>query len=143
MAPAQVNSTNVLDVWRHIQGGRPKNGTSNKNKLLFDIGDYVCVSKTKGIFEKGYEHNWSYEVFIKISKIILREPVVYKIVDLNGEDIESAFYKHELQKVDANADTAFKIDKILEKRGPVRDFLLSGKDILINLIRGLHNLASE
>ena len=33
-----------------------------------------------------------------ISKIQLTIPVIYKITDYNGEEIESVFYEQELQK---------------------------------------------
>jgi hypothetical protein len=68
-----------------------------KHKPKFNVGDKVRISKVKGTFEKGYEPNWSYEVF-KISKVIHSIPVTYNLVDLEGEPITGSFYEQELQK---------------------------------------------
>lgn len=65
----------------------------------------------------------------KIIKVIMREPIVYRLVDLNDEEIEGVFYESELQKVEIKPDTVFKIDKILSKqsRGPSKKVLVKWK----------------
>ncbi len=64
-------------------------------------------------FEKGYEKNWSEELFT-IIKQIPRNPPVYRIKDLMDEEIKGTFYAEELQKV--KKSDHFPIDKILKKR---------------------------
>jgi hypothetical protein len=88
---------------------------SNKKKPLCKIGDIVRISLNKHIFSKGYDPNWSEEVF-KIDKIILREPIVYCLKDLAEEAIEGVFYEKEVQKVIINEDTNYLIDKIVQTR---------------------------
>jgi hypothetical protein len=49
----------------------------------------------KRTFEKGYLPNFSKEIFI-ISKQIPRDPPVYKLKDLDGEELKGTFYEKEL-----------------------------------------------
>ena len=67
-------------------------------KFKFHVGDRVRLAKKKGHFEKGYTTNFTSEIFI-VSKRIARTPPVYKIKDLNGEEIEGTVYANELQLV--------------------------------------------
>ena len=66
-----------------------------KEKPKFKIGDRVRIYKYKKDFEKGYEPNWTKEIFV-VSAINNTSPITYKIKDLNGEDIVGSFYKQEL-----------------------------------------------
>ena len=66
------------------------------------------------MFEKGFEKNWSREIF-KIIEVLRRDRVVYKLEDLLGEPIEGTFYEIELQKV--NLPEKYAIEKILQKKG--------------------------
>jgi hypothetical protein len=84
-------------------------------KYKFKIGDHVRISKMKRTFEKGYLPNFSKEIFT-ISKRIPRDPPVYKLNDLDGEELKRTFYEKELQKI-IKEDDVYEIDKILKKRG--------------------------
>jgi hypothetical protein len=66
-----------------------------KEKPKFKIGDRVRIYKYKKLFSKGYETNWTEEIFV-VSAINNTSPITYKIKDLNGEDIVGSFYKQEL-----------------------------------------------
>jgi hypothetical protein len=66
-----------------------------KDKPKFKIGDRVRIYKYKKLFSKGYETNWTKEIF-EISEIKPTSPITYKIRDLNGEEILGSFYKQEL-----------------------------------------------
>ena len=57
----------------------------------------------KGAFAKGYESNWSTEVF-KIVQVVERNPPVYKICD------------SELQRINFDPNAPSKIKKVLKKR---------------------------
>jgi hypothetical protein len=83
------------------------------HKPKFKVGDKVRISKVKGTFEKGYEPNWSFEVF-KINKVINSNPVTYNIEDLNGEEIKGSFYEQELQKT--TKDNVYIIEEKLKSR---------------------------
>ena len=77
---------------------------------IFRVGDNVRVSRYKSIFGKGYEANFTEEIF-KIS----RDPNMYEIMDHEGEPIIGKFYEEELSAVDDKDDT-YRIEKVPKKR---------------------------
>lgn len=87
-------------------------GLSGKNK--FKLGDYVRISKYKGVFAKSYTPNWSTELFT-IHKVQQTKPVTYILKDTFGTVISGAFYSQELQKTLKN--DVYLIEKILAKKG--------------------------
>lgn len=115
MAPVQVNHDNILSVYKNIYGDHPNVTKPCPGKILYKVGDYVRISKYKNIFEKGYEANFTQEIF-KITHVIKRTPVVYKLMDLLDEPIDGIFYQPELQRVTYSPDQEFKIDKVLKRR---------------------------
>lgn len=108
MTPAEVNDENQNQVWYNLYGK-----LTEPPKSEFKVGDTVRISKKKLLFEKGYEANWTREIFT-IHKIIYRNPIVFNLKDLTGEILEGTFYREELQKV---ADNGFyPVEKVLKKR---------------------------
>ncbi|EFA13594.1 hypothetical protein TcasGA2_TC001481 [Tribolium castaneum] len=87
MTPNQVNPDNILQVYNNILSVRSKDNKRIKRRSLYKVGDYVRITKYKHVFEKGYVNNWSGEIF-KITNVIMRQPVVYKISDLMDEPID-------------------------------------------------------
>lgn len=112
MAPNAVNDDNVLEVYNNLRSNI-KSYPNTKPK--FAIDDYVRVSKIKGVFEKGYVPSWSEEVF-KIKYVIKSTPVVYKIADLQNEEVEGNFYEQEIQKVFYDEQAVFAIEKIIDQK---------------------------
>ena len=84
-----------------------------KTKKLgkFKIGDKVRISLEKNIFEKGYETNWTQEIFV-IYDIKYSNVPYYYLKDLNNEKLEGTFYEQELQKT--KQDDLYTIEKILK-----------------------------
>ncbi|GBO22376.1 Putative uncharacterized transposon-derived protein F54H12.3 [Araneus ventricosus] len=109
-APVEVNSENEQDVWLTLYGNMEN---VERKPCAFKEGDTVRISKAKLTFEKGYETNWTEELFT-VSECVKRNPLVYRVKDLLGEDIQGTFYAQELQKVEKNSH--FPIEKILRKR---------------------------
>ena len=109
-APFEVNAGNESDVWFTLYGNLQN---IKRKPSIFNIGDFVRVSKHKMTFEKGYETNWTEELF-KVTECIPRNPPVYRIKDLLDEPIQGTFYAEELQRVRPKQD--FSIEKILKKR---------------------------
>ena len=110
-APLSVNKSNEEETWMTLYGNQP-----TKRGYSFKVADQVRISKTKGLFEKGYLPNWSEEIFT-ISKRIPRNPPVYKLKEYDGEELEGTFYENELQPVKTKGqDEVYKIEKILKKR---------------------------
>jgi len=61
----------------------------------------------------GYTKRWTEEVFT-VSVVRYIDPITYKIVDYNNEEIKGSFYKQELQKV---TQELFRIEKLIKKKG--------------------------
>ncbi|XP_035225456.1 uncharacterized protein LOC118197988 [Stegodyphus dumicola] len=108
-APIEVNSENESDVWFTLYEDHP----SNVSKCIFAVGDVVRVSKLKLTFEKGYETNWTEELFV-VTECVKRHPAMYRIKDLLGDSVKGTFYAQELQKV--RLKDQYRIEKILKKR---------------------------
>ena len=84
-----------------------------KTKKLgkFKIGDKVRISLEKNIFEKGYDTNWTQEIFV-IYNIKYSNVPYYYLKDLNNEKLQGTFYEQELQKT--KQDDLYTIEKILK-----------------------------
>jgi L-rhamnose mutarotase len=107
MAPNKVNSKNEHIVMARLQP--PLKRVPPK----FEIDETVRISRSKGIFAKGYIGNWSQELF-KVASINRSVPTTYTLVDLNDEPIMGSFYEQEMMK--AKVRDVFFVEKIL-KRG--------------------------
>lgn len=80
----------------------------------FKVGDHVRISKLRGKFAKGYQPNWSTEIFT-IRKIQYTNPTTYLLKDENNKDILGGFYKEQLEKV--KYSDVYLVEKVLKKRG--------------------------
>jgi len=122
-APSSVNASNFLSVWKKLYCGK----FIIKNvKARLKEGEYVRISKLKKHFAKGYENNFTDEIF-QIKAVIHKNPVMYELIDLTGEDISGRFYEREL--VNVTLPEYFEVNKILRtrKKGNRREFLVSWK----------------
>ena len=87
------------------------NFEKTKKPGKFKIGDRVRISLEKNIFEKGYETNWTQEIFV-IYDIKYSNVPYYYLKDLNNEKLQGTFYQEELQKT--KQDDLYTIEKILK-----------------------------
>ena len=67
-------------------------------KPTFKTGDRVRISKYDLLFRKGYEPQFTREVF-EIVAIATKKPTTNTIKDEQGEVIQAKFYQKELNKV--------------------------------------------
>ncbi len=116
MKPADVNKSNKDQVWitlyGHIQGdfSIPK----------FKVDDTVRISKYKSIFDKGYESNFTEEIF-KIAKVFRGDPNMYELVEASGsgvsepEPIIGKIYEEELLAIN-KTDDVYRVEKILRRQ---------------------------
>ena len=110
MTPTNVSKKeNELRVWRNLY---PDHLEIDDIKPEFFVGDKVRISKKKKTFEKGYTTRWTEEIFT-IIEVNCTSTVMYRIADLNGEEITGTFYESELQKT---RQELFRIEKVI-KRG--------------------------
>ncbi|GBM67575.1 hypothetical protein AVEN_73704-1 [Araneus ventricosus] len=110
MEPSSVNIDNQSQVWQNLYGELIK---EKSEKPSFKVGDTVRISKWKERSEKGYENNWSREIFTA-HKILPRIPTVYRLQDFHNNVIQGTFYEKEMQKV---VDSGYHpVEKVLKKR---------------------------
>jgi len=109
MTPKEASKIcNYQKVYDSLYKKKPLKGLP-----AFHIGDNVRISVHKRLFEKGSTSNWSEEIF-EISNVIqTTNPIVYKINDLDDEEIEGSFYKEQLQKTD---QSIYRIERVIRKR---------------------------
>ncbi|GFX27156.1 uncharacterized transposon-derived protein F54H12.3 [Trichonephila clavipes] len=120
MEPVSVSRHNRKQVLKNLYGGL----RNEKPKApRFKIGDIVRINKQKLHFEKGYEQNWRRELFI-VFEIVQRIPIVYRLKDLQGEEIKGTYYEAELQKV---VDSGFyPVENVIKqrKRGRITEYFV-------------------
>ena len=109
MAPSQVNAQNQEQVWQRLYGH------DGKGVPKLRVSDRVRVSKYKRTFEKGYETNWSEELFT-VHEVHPSDPPVYRLRDDLGEVLEGTFYELELQKVTVPFDKVYRVEAVLKRR---------------------------
>jgi hypothetical protein len=110
MTPKDVNRRNEFALWQSQQKEMKKGKTTQ-----LKVGNYVRVSKANQMFSKGYETQWSEEVFT-IAKVIKRpaSPVTYKLQDYEGTLIDGVFYREEIQRV--SKPEVYRVEKVLRTR---------------------------
>ena len=122
MKPKDVNETNENAAWITHFG-------SDFGELplpKFRVGDTVRVSKYKSVFGKGYEANFTEEIF-KVIKVFRENPTVYELEDHEGKPIFGKFYEEELSAVEKK-DDAYRVEKILRKKNGMALVKLLGYD---------------
>src|SRR6185312_4712697 len=97
-------------VWDRLKKKYKKSAVAK-----FAVGDIVRFSRSKGVFEKGYDVSWSRERFTVTSVDTSKYPVVYRLKDMKGEEIKGSFYAEELQKV-KHGDVDL-IEEVLDEKG--------------------------
>ena len=100
------------------QNPKMKQKISNKRKpYKFKIGDHVQISHLRTVFTRAYDETYTGEVF-KIHKRYHRGTLpIYRLQDMQQEDITGTFYQSELQKVDYDPNQPFIVDQILRTKG--------------------------
>lgn len=110
---------------------KPKDAIKPKNRdeLLFNfnnsgkrikytkpklkVNDFVRISRIKGTFEKGFDANWSLEIF-RVAEVLETKPVTYHIIEYDKSPIEGSFYEQELQKTEESE--VFLVEKVIKQR---------------------------
>ena len=129
MAPVQVTQSQEDALFRRMY---PDIGIrSAPQPKRVKIEDAVRISRAKHAFEKGYEPNWTEEIFkVKTIQPGTRRRV-YKLSDWLGEKIGGIFYPEEIQRVIRKPDKEFNIEKILQtrKRGRLTEHLIKWRGL--------------
>lgn len=111
LSPNEVNENNKKLILQRFNVGKQLKILKKRN---LKVGDFVRISKYKGVFEKGYTPNWSTEIF-RIKKVQKTNPVTYLIEDAKHQPILGSFYAEELQKTEN--PNVYLIEKVLKRKG--------------------------
>ena len=121
MAPSKVDAENQIEVYKALYGENGSNPTPGEKAIRykFQEGDHVRIQKEKLKFEKGYEANFTREVFV-IARLLKhhRTHPVYKLKDLKGEELDSIFYEPELVLVGKpDYRKKYQVERVLQRKG--------------------------
>jgi len=108
-APTAVNRQNAAQLRTQLYGTKITHG-----RCKFKVGDTVRITHLRSPFAKGYKGSFTKELFT-ITQCIPRQPAVYVLKDLAGDEIKGTFYEAELVKVLKHSGL-YLIDKEIKKR---------------------------
>lgn len=94
----------------------PSTKYSKEKSYKYEINDKVRITHLRRLFQREYDQKWTGEIFKVSSRFRSQGIPVYKLKDFADESISGTFYSQELQKVNKDDDSIWKIDKILKER---------------------------
>ena len=115
LSPSNITSKNEADVWASLYL-IPKNVRKTPIHYKFKVGDLIRLSYLKHPFRRTYQQQYTSEIFKIKSRLIKQGIPLYKIVDLNNENIKGHINEHEMIRVEKHEDSLWFIDSILKKR---------------------------
>lgn len=122
--PSDVKVTNEEEVRLATYFAQNTKNSTINTKLKpykFKIGAYVRISHLKSAFTRAYDQTYTGEVF-KIHKRYYRGSLpIYRLVDLEDEEIKGTFYQSEIQRVDIDPNQTWTVEKVLKTRGKGRN----------------------
>ena len=113
MAPSNVNESNSEQVWNRLYQARYQPKRPPKPTLR--VGDKVRLQKKHRPFKKGYLPGWTEEVF-SVSKVKKGPLPLYKVVEWDGTPIKGTFYEQDLQKVQLDNQSLFRVEKVMKRK---------------------------
>ena len=117
MAPADVNEKNSLALFEKVYIPILNKRAAHPVKFSFENGDLVRLSRASTPFKRGYQEQWTEEIF-RICNRIPSHPPRYKVKDLVDEIVKGSFYEQELQRVNISDPDKieYKIEKIISSK---------------------------
>ena len=122
-SPASVTQQDEYTLWKQVYD-KPDKTTKTTTEHHLKLNDTVRLSSIKGKFDRDFHQRWSTEYFL-ISELLFKQGIpVYKIKDIQNEEIIGTFYHHELQRIivdeDKDKHVIEKIIKCTKKRSLVK-----------------------
>ena len=120
MTPTRVDHNNEMEVRLSTYFAQQKKRVKSSPALKpfkYKVGDYVRITHLRQTFTRAYDETYSGEVFRVFKRYHRGGLSIYKLRDLQRDDIQGSFYESELQKVDITPDQTWKVEKVLKTRG--------------------------
>lgn len=124
MAPASIQFSNQHVLYNRLY--RPQRKAHSKFKrasAMFEVGDDVIVGLKNTIYKRGYEQNYSDEVF-KVEAILPTTPITYRIKDRKDRLLPRKYYQRELQRVRFDQHYLYDFEVRTPKAKPRRNKVL-------------------
>ncbi|XP_061192263.1 uncharacterized protein LOC133200489 [Saccostrea echinata] len=93
-----------------------KSSNRKRTPYTFKVGDQVRITHLRRQFQRDYDQTYTEEIFIVSGRFVSQGIPIYKLMDMTNEPIQGSFYASELQKVNKDEQTAWRIEKVLRKR---------------------------
>jgi hypothetical protein len=107
--PASVTKKHEKKIMSHLYGSQEE-----PLKTAYKAGDHVRITKEKGLLTKGYQPNFTTEVFVVTKVLENRRPATHKLVDLSGEILDGIFYNQEIVRIANRSPIGKTISQILK-----------------------------
>ncbi|WAR31851.1 YMD3-like protein, partial [Mya arenaria] len=124
MRPADVKENNQEEVrlaTYFAQNPKRKKLLPKLKPFKFRVGAYLRISHLKTVFTRAYDQTYSGEIFRVYTRYHRGILPIYRLQDLQGDEIKGTFYESELQKVHVDGDQTWKVKKVLKRRGKGRN----------------------
>ena len=112
MAPVDVTLENQQALYEKVYLPQEIKEERTTVEFQYEVGDQVRVTYKRTPFHRGYQENYTEEIFT-IFRRYKTHPPRYKLKDYKGEVIKGSFYEPELQKAYVNEDTVYNIEKVI------------------------------
>lgn len=135
MSPNEAVKADPSVVWRNqylpqptakLSDTKPKKKREHIRPVFrYDIGQTVRISRLYHWFKRAYDEQFTHELFIIIDRHLQQGIPKYTLKSWANELIDGDFYQDELQKVEVDQNTVYKIDRVIKKeRRERRNFYL-------------------
>ena len=117
MKPKDVTFLNAGKVFKTLYGDVVRRKNHPLRRLpRFAVGDRVRITKYKQAFDKGYEQNYTDEIFT-VTRVVKSIPYTYKLKDTYHEPIIGSFYEPELTLTIVKPNKAYRVEYVLREKG--------------------------
>ena len=122
LAPSAVTYENEYQLWK----AQYDKGRKKKEKFKLTVGDTVRITYLKHPFSRGYQQQYTEEIFWVASRFHRQNFALYTLKDCAENVIQGTFYQAELQKVFKPEDTLWKVERVVRQRrkGRKREYLV-------------------
>ena len=112
MSPVEVTHENEQALYEKVYLPEEIKNETTPVVFQYKVGDRVRLTYQRTPFHRGYQENYTEEVFT-IKRRYKTHPPRYKLKDHKDEEIKGSFYEPELQKAFVNENTLYNIEKVL------------------------------
>ena len=113
---ADVKENNAEEVRLSTYFARQNQTRPYLKRFKFKPGDYE-KRHLKSVFTRAYDQTYSGEVFQVYKRYHRGILPIYRLRDLQQEEIKGTFYESELPKITVDPDQTWKVEKVLKSRG--------------------------